>query len=144
MAVNGHVPADTLLALTAAAEKSSEHPLAQAIVKAAAAKGLALTEAHQFEAVPGLGLRAHVNGQTLLAGNRKLLEDHHIGLNGLSYRAEEMAGGGQTVIHVALDGVATGLIAIADAPHNTAREAVSQLRNLGAEAVLLKNTRLDT
>ena len=128
---------DRLLQLAASAEQSSEHPLAQAIVKAAQAKHLTLSEVHHFEAVPGHGLQAHVDGQTILIGNRKLLGDRHIALDGLETAATELASGGRTVIHVAIGDRIAGLIAVADAPRDTSREAVQQLRALGVEVVML-------
>ncbi|MGQ0601877.1 MAG: heavy metal translocating P-type ATPase [Anaerolineales bacterium] len=137
VAVTGQHTADELLALVAAAEKQSEHPLAQAVVRAASARGLSLAEAHHFEAVPGHGLKAHVGTVSVLAGNRKLLDDNGITLNGLSTKANEMASGGRTVVHVAMDGQLAGLIAIADAPRETSAEAVRQLRALGIEPVML-------
>jgi Cu2+-exporting ATPase len=137
IAVSDQQSADELLALAASAEKSSEHPLAQAIVKAASAKKLVLADVHHFEAVPGHGLKAHVDGKTLLIGNRKLLDDNGIRLNGLSAKAAEMASGGRTVIHIAVDGQAAGLIAVADAPREGAKAAVGQLRALGIEVAML-------
>jgi Cu2+-exporting ATPase len=131
------VPADELLAHVAAAERQSEHPLAQAIVKAARTKGLTLPDVHHFEAVPGHGLRAHVGGRNLLIGNRKLLADNVIALDGLDAQADRLASGGRTVVHVAVDGRPAGLIAIADAPRETSAEAVRQLRALGIEPVML-------
>jgi len=128
---------DHFFQLVASAERASEHPLAQAIVKAAAAKNLKLPDAHHFEAVPGHGLRAHVDGKTVLIGNRKLLDDNQISLNGLTAKAAEMASGGRTVIHVAIDGQAAGLIAVADAPRESAKEAIRQLRALGVEVAML-------
>jgi Cu+-exporting ATPase len=122
---------DRLLQLAASAEKSSEHPLAQAIVNTAHAKQLPLSDVHHFEAVPGQGLLAHVDGQTILIGNRKLLEDRHIALDGLDAQAAELASGGRTVIHVAIDNQIAGLIAVADTPRESSREAVQQLRALG-------------
>ncbi|MGH2523310.1 MAG: heavy metal translocating P-type ATPase, partial [Anaerolineales bacterium] len=139
IAVNegGAFSADQLLALTASAERGSEHPLAQALVKAAEARKLNLAEARHFEAVPGHGLRAHVDGKTVLIGNRKLLDDNHIRLDDLGDRATQMASGGRTVIHVAVERQAAGLIAVADAPRESAREAVNQLRDLGIEVAML-------
>jgi Cu2+-exporting ATPase len=128
---------DQLLRLAASAEKSSEHPLAQAIVKAAQAKQLPLSEVHHFEAVPGHGLQAQVDDQTILIGNGALLAQRHISLDGLEAQAAELASGGRTVIHVAIDNRAAGLIAVADASRETARDAVQQLRALGVEIVML-------
>ena len=137
IAVNGNVSEDELLALVASAEKQSEHPLAQAIVRAAQIKNLQLPDTHHFEAVPGHGLKAHVGDKTVLIGNRKLLNDNGIALDGLSAKADAMASGGRTVIHVAIENQAAGLIAVADVPRESAREAVTQLRSLGIEPVML-------
>ncbi|HKZ54150.1 MAG TPA: heavy metal translocating P-type ATPase [Anaerolineales bacterium] len=128
---------DGLLGLAASAEKGSEHPLAQAVMHAAQAKALPLAEARHFEAVPGHGLRAEVDGRRILIGNRKLLDDHSISLGALETRAREMAGGGRTVIHVSVDGRAAGLIAVADAPRETAMVAVKELRQMGIEVVMM-------
>jgi Cu2+-exporting ATPase len=108
---------DQLLRLAASAEKSSEHPLAQAIVKAAQAKHLPLSEAHHFEAVPGHGLQAQVDDQTILIGNGALLADRHIALDGLEAQAAELASGGRTVIHVAINNRVAGLIAVTPRQH---------------------------
>lgn len=128
---------DQLLRLAAAAEKSSEHPLAQAIVKAAQTKQLPLDEVQHFEAVPGHGLQAHIEGRLILIGNRKLLADRRVALDGLESKAAELASGGRTVIYIAIDNRIAGLIAVADAPRDTSREAVQQLRALGVEVVML-------
>ena len=128
---------EEVLKLAAAAEKQSEHPLAQAIVKAAMAKNLSLPEVHHFEAVPGHGLKAHVGDKMVLIGNSKLLADNGIALDGLGTKASDMANGGRTVIHVAIEKEAAALIAVADAPRDGAPEAVNQLRALGIEPVML-------
>ena len=128
---------EQLLSLVASAEKKSEHPLAQAIVKAAQIKNLPLPDTHHFEAIPGFGLKAHVADKTVLIGNRKLLTDNGIALDGLGAKADEMASGGRTVIHIAIENQAAGLIAVADAPREGAKDAVSQLRALGIEPVML-------
>ncbi len=126
-----------VLAKAAAAEKGSEHPLGQAMVKAAQSRGLPLEDVSAFEAAPGHGLRAMVGNSSVLIGNRKLLLDNGIALDGLGPKADELAQSGRTVIHIAIDGKAAGLIAVADAPRDTAAEAVHQLRDLGVEVVML-------
>ncbi len=128
---------DELLALAAAAETQSEHPLAQAVVQAARERDLPLDKVHHFEAVPGKGLLAHIGERDVLIGNRRLLEEAQIGLNGLREKSDALAGGGRTVIHIAVDGQAAGLLAVADAPRENAREAVAALRALGIEPVML-------
>jgi len=128
---------EDILAKAAAAEQGSEHPLAQAVVKAARSRGLSLEDVSGFEAVPGHGLRAKVGNSQILIGNRKLLIDNGIALNGLGAKADELAQGGRTVIHVAIDGKPAGLIAVADAARETAAESVRELRDLGVEVVML-------
>jgi Cu2+-exporting ATPase len=126
-----------LLRLVAAVERESEHPLAEAIVKAAEQRGVERLRAEQFESVAGHGAVATIDGRRVLVGNRRLLEREHVSLNGLAARADEMAGAGRTVVHVAVDGRPAGLIAIADAPRETASEAVAALKELGIRPVML-------
>ena len=128
---------DELLRLVAAAERESEHPLAEAIVRAAQDRSLDVPNADAFEAVPGHGAIATVEGRRLAMGNAGLLEREHVSLDGLSSRAAELSESGRTVVQVALDGRAAGLIAIADAPRETARPAVAALKELGLRPVML-------
>ena len=131
------VDGDELLRRVAAAERESEHPLAEAIVHAAAARGLELPAVEVFEAIPGHGALATVEGKRLAIGNRRLLDREGISPDGLANAAGDLAGEGRTVVHVAVDGRAAGLIAIADAPRETAAEAVAGLAELGVRAVML-------
>ncbi|OGO27684.1 MAG: ATPase P, partial [Chloroflexi bacterium RBG_16_52_11] len=124
MAVGNPLAEDELLRLVASAEQSSEHPLAQAVVEKARAGNLALEAVEEFEAIPGHGLRATVSGRTLLVGNRKLMKDNRIVLDGHAEHAASLEGAGRTVIYAASDGQFAGLIAIADAVRSTAKVAV--------------------
>jgi Cu2+-exporting ATPase len=126
-----------LLRLVAAVERESEHPLAEAIVKAAEERKLVPPRADRFEAVPGHGALATVEGRRVAVGNARLLERERVSLDGLAERASSLAGEGRTVVHVALDGAAAGLIAIADAPRETAVAAVGALKELGLKPVML-------
>jgi P-type Cu2+ transporter len=137
IAVSDGTSVDELLALVAAAEADSEHPLAEAIVKAARGRKLDVPRADGFEAVPGHGARATVAGRRLLIGNARLLEGERVSLDGLKARAEELADEGRTVVQVAIDDRAAGLIAIADAPRDTAADAVRALHDLGVRTVML-------
>jgi P-type Cu2+ transporter len=128
----------SILRLTAALERESEHPLAEAIVKAAATRGLDDgLRAVGFEAVAGHGAIATVEGHRLAVGNARLLEREHVELDGVNPLAGEMAGQGRTVVYVAVDGRPAGLIAIADAPRDTAAEAIAALKELGIRPVML-------
>jgi Cu2+-exporting ATPase len=136
--VTGNATSDVgLLSLVASAEQSSEHPLAQAVVAAARQRSLELSEPTAFEAVPGHGLRATVEGRSLLVGNRKLLRDSGVALDGLGERAASLEGTGRTVVYAAVDGRAAGIIAIADAIRPTAGQAVAELRRLGVQVAML-------
>ena len=136
------VPADgidenELLRLAAAVERESEHPLAEAVVRAAKERGLEPPRAEAFEAVAGHGAIATVEGQRLVLGNARLLERERVTLDGLSERAAALAGEGRTVVHVARDGRAAGLVAIADAPRETAAAAIAALKEIGVRPVML-------
>jgi Cu+-exporting ATPase len=118
-----------LLQLAATAERQSEHPLAQAIVDAAVARGVALGDAERFEALSGHGVRAVVAGREVLVGSAR-----HVGADGAG---AELAAQGKTTVHVARDGQPVGIIGIADTIRPSAREAVEQLRRLGLEVVMM-------
>lgn len=126
-----------LLGLVASAEQSSEHPLAQAVLDAARQRNLELSAPTAFEAVPGYGLRATVDGRPVLVGNHKLLRDNAVALNGLEERAAALEGAGRTVLYAAVDGQAAGIIAIADAIRPTSRQAVEALHRLGVQVTML-------
>ncbi len=129
--------ADDLLRLVASAEGGSEHPLARAIVDGARQHGLPLAEPRGFQAIAGHGLEARVEDHSLLVGNRALLADRGIALDGLDERAEVLAARGRTPMYAAVDGRVAGLVAVADAPKPSARAAVAALRALGVEVVMI-------
>ena len=126
-----------VLRLVAAAERESEHPLAEAIVRTAESRGLDEAKVDSFEAVPGHGAIALVEGRRLAVGNGRLLEREGIELDGLIPKAHALAGEGRTVVQVAIDGKATALIAIADAPRETAKDAVESLTQQEIDPVML-------
>ena len=131
------ISADEVLRLAASAEGSSEHPLAQAVVDAANDRQLALVDATGFQAVPGHGLEATVDGRTVLVGNAKLMRDRAVDFASLGSRADELEGAGRTVVRIAVDGKAGGLIAIADAVRPSAKETIDRLHNLGIQVAML-------
>lgn len=129
--------ADELLRLVAAAERHSEHPLGEAVVRAAQAKGLALPEPTTFESVAGHGLRAVVDGRSLLIGNLRLMQGESIPLNGLETQANTLQNEAKTVVWVAVDGTAVGLIAIADTLKEGSKEAVATMHQQGLLVVMM-------
>jgi P-type Cu2+ transporter len=126
-----------VLRLVAAAERESEHPLAEAIVRKAEGRGLDGAKAESFEAVPGHGALATVEGRRLAIGNGRLLEREGVELDGLMPQASALAGEGRTVVQVAIDGKPAALIAIADAPRETAPAAVEALKREDIRPVML-------
>ena len=129
-----------LLRLAAAVEQGSEHPLAQAVLRRAKDVGVELPRAEGFEAIPGHGARALVDGHEVLVGNRKLMRDRGIDpttIEALQERASAMQGAGRTVVYVAVDGRLAGVLAIADVIRETAKEAVRRLRKMGIEVAML-------
>ncbi|MDA5109304.1 heavy metal translocating P-type ATPase [Brevibacillus thermoruber] len=126
-----------LLALVGAAEKHSEHPLAQAIVKGIADRGVTLTGADSFEAIPGFGIRAAVDGREVLVGTRRLLDRHQIPFDQAAEAMSRLEREGKTAMLVAVDGRLAGLVAVADTIRRTSREAVQRLKAMGLEVVMM-------
>jgi len=126
-----------LLRLVASAEQGSEHPLAEAIVAGARERDARLVDATQFEAIAGHGIRATVDGRTVLVGNAKLMRDQGVGATALEAQAAALAEQGKTPMYVVLDGQAAGLVAVADTIKPSARETIRRLSELGVEAVMI-------
>ena len=128
---------DELLALVAAVERESEHPLAEAVVRHASGRQVPVAAAEDFENVPGHGAIASVSGRRVAVGNPRLMDREGVALDRLAGERDRLAAGGRTVVVVAVDGAARGLIAIADAPRPTAAAAVAALHAAGARVVML-------
>ena len=134
---SGALPEDELLRLVASAERSSEHPLAQAIVRGAEERGLRLTQPADFESITGKGIRVAVDGRQLLAGNRRLLADAGVEVAALEADAERLSGEGKTPMFIAVDGTPAGLVAVADTVKEDSAAAVAALRRLGVETAMI-------
>ena len=132
-----NLPPSTLLRLVASAERGSEHPLAEAIVAGAREQGLALSDASQFEALTGRGIRAVVDGRTLLVGNARLMAETGVDVTRLDAQMVALAEAGKTPMLVAVDGQAAGIVAVADTVKPSARQAVAALKDLGIEVVMM-------
>ncbi len=128
---------DALLWLAASAEQGSEHPLGQAIIDHAKAKGLDLAEPQEFKAAPGHGIRAVVEGREILLGNRHLMQERGIDLHGMDAQAEALSGEGKTPMFVASDAQLLGIVAVADVVKPHSKVAVAALHDLGIEVSMI-------
>jgi Cu+-exporting ATPase len=129
--------ADEVLRLAASLERGSEHPLAAAILKAAEAEGLHLAEEHEFQALPGKGVKAFVEGRPVLLGNATLLADAGIATDPLQNHVEAMQAEGRTGMLLAVDGQPAGVLAVADPIRASTPEAIRLLRAAGLRIIML-------
>ncbi len=126
-----------ILFFAASAEKGSEHALGEAIVRDALERGISLDHTAEFQALPGHGVSAKVNGKDVLLGNERLMTERGISLGNLSMAAVDLASRGKTPMFVAVDNRAAGIIAVADTLKDHSQEAVSRLKAMGLEVVML-------
>jgi len=126
-----------ILEYAASAEKTSEHPLGEAIIRSAKAKKIEPSDPEDFRAVEGHGIEARVDGREILVGNKKLMENRGVKIGDLEEKAEQLAAEGKTPVFISLDGRAAGLIAVADTLKENSLQAVEKLRKLGLEVVML-------
>jgi len=130
-------PSAFILQLAASAERGSEHPLGAAMVRAAQEQGLVLSEVSHFEAFPGQGVAAEVDGHQLLLGNQRLMQARQVGLNGLGEQARRLQQEAKTAMWVAVDGQVSAVIGLADTVKEGSREAVAALKKLGLQVVMI-------
>lgn len=128
---------ELFLRLVGSAEKSSEHPLAEAIVAGIEDKGTRLPAAEHFEAIPGYGIRASVEGHEVLVGTRKLMAQHNVPIDSILGRMSELETEGKTAMLTAVDGQYAGLVAVADTIKETSRAAVARLKEMGIEVIMI-------
>ncbi len=128
---------EEVLGLAATAEKNSEHPLGEAILGAAQNRGIQVADAEMFSAIPGHGVEAQTNGRTVLLGNRKLMADRNIALDGLLADVERLESEGKTVMFVAAGGSVIGTVAVADTIKSTSARAVKELQRLGVQVAMI-------
>jgi Cu+-exporting ATPase len=133
----GFVTDDELLRMAAVAEKNSEHPLGEAIVRGAESRGLQVTEPNSFNSIPGHGVEARIGNDSVLLGNRKLMKQRGVDFATLMSRAEALEVDGKTVMFVAVHDQPAGLIAVADTLKENTVEAIRQLHRLGIETVMI-------
>ncbi len=135
--VLGGLKEDEVLGLAASVERSSEHPLGESIVEEARARNLSLVEAKDFKAIPGKGLEATIEGNKVLIGNRKLMLENKIGIEGASGVLERLENEGKTAMILAADLEIVGIIAVADKIKDGSKEAIDKLINMGIEVYML-------
>jgi Cu+-exporting ATPase len=133
----GAFPERDLLRLAAAAERNSEHPLGEAIVRGADAWQMPRVDARSFTSIPGHGVEAHVDDHAVLVGNRKLMAERGVDFGALLAQTERLESEGKTVMLVAIDGTAAGLIAVADTLKEFSEDAIRRLHRLGLETIMI-------
>ncbi len=135
--VADYSPADYLLYLAASAERGSEHPLGEAIVRAAQEKELPLSDLSDFEGIAGHGIAAVIDGYDILVGNRRLMDRENVKLNGLESEELRLQHEAKTAMWLAIDGEATGIIGVADTMKEGSKEAVAQMHELGLTVIMM-------
>jgi Cu+-exporting ATPase len=134
---NQDVSREYLLQLAASAEKGSEHPLGEAIVRGAQAEKLELMKVEEFEAIPGHGIEVVIEGQRVSIGNKKLMEHKEIELAGLKEKSEQLAKEGKTPMYVAVENRLAGIIAVADVVKESSAKAIERLQSMGIEVAMI-------
>jgi P-type Cu+ transporter len=125
------------LQLLASAEKGSEHPLAEAIVTYATENDIDFVDVDDFTAIPGHGIKATISGKQIVVGNRKLMQNHQVEMEGSEEELVDYETNGKTAMLIAIDGIYRGIVAVADTIKETAPEAIKQLKELGIEVIML-------
>lgn len=128
---------DEILRLTASGEKSSEHPLGEAIVRAAEEKNLNFEKLNFFNAIPGKGIEFEIEGKNILAGNQRLMEGENISMESLKEESNQLAHEGKTPMYVAIDGKLEGIIAVADIVKANSKRAVEKLHDMNIKVAML-------
>ncbi|MDC3412690.1 heavy metal translocating P-type ATPase [Aquibacillus sp. 3ASR75-11] len=128
---------DELLRLAGSAERGSEHPLGEAIVNDAKDKGLTLSDATEFNAIPGHGIEVKVDEKKVYIGNTKLMQRQNIAFESLVKQMEELEGQGKTAMLIAVEGELAGVIAVADTVKETSAEAIAKLKEMGIEVAMI-------
>ena len=128
---------EELITLAASAEKGSEHPLGEAIVRDAEEKGYALLKTADFNAIPGHGIEVTIEAQKMLLGNRKLMDDRGISLKDLAEKSDALASEGKTPMYIAIDEKIAGIIGVADTVKETSLRAIEKLHKMGIEVAMI-------
>jgi P-type Cu+ transporter len=133
----GGISNDKLLELAASAERGSEHPLGEAIVRGAEERKLELRKVDEFKAIPGHGIEVLIDGSTILLGNRKLMEDRNISLDNLEETSHKLAEEGKTPMYVTIENKLAGIIAVADTVKDSSKRAIEKLHGMGIQVAMI-------
>ncbi|MEG1829189.1 MAG: heavy metal translocating P-type ATPase, partial [Cellulosilyticaceae bacterium] len=131
------VSEEEILLLAASAEKGSEHPLGEAIVKEAEDRALVLKAIDNFNAIPGYGIEVTIDSKTILLGNKKLMVERQIDIEGLGQKSDQLAEEGKTPMYIAIEGKLGGIIAVADTVKPSSKEAVKTLHKMGIQVAMI-------
>ncbi len=135
--VTNAISENNLLQLAASAEKGSEHPLGEAIVKCAEDKGLEFQKLDFFKAIPGHGIEVKIDGKDILLGNKKLMLERNVSLEKLEETSDKLAGEGKTPMYIAIDKKMAGIIAVADTVKENSKSAIEKLHKMGIEVAMI-------
>ncbi|MDF2522030.1 MAG: copper-translocating P-type ATPase, partial [Clostridia bacterium] len=127
----------SLLQLSASAEKGSEHPLGEAIVRGAENQGMELKKLDSFNAIPGHGIEVNIEGKQMLLGNRRLMQDRNISLQSLENQSDKLASEGKTPMYITIDNKLAGIIAVADVVKESSAKAIKKLHEMGIEVAMI-------
>lgn len=128
---------DELLVIAASAEKGSEHPLGEAIVREAEEKNLEFKGIENFSAIPGHGIKVDIEGKTILIGNLKLMNENSIEVGTLGTESDKLAQEGKTPMYIAIDNKLEGIVAVADTVKSSSKEAIENLHNMGIKVAMI-------
>lgn len=131
------VTRERLLQIAASGEKGSEHPLGEAIVRGAEKESLEFLKVSNFEAIPGHGIEAQIDGIITLIGNRKLMDERNISLDHLVKQADQLADEGKTPMYIAMNNKIAGIIAVADVVKESSAKAIKKLQSMGIEVAMI-------
>ncbi|RDY26498.1 copper-translocating P-type ATPase [Romboutsia weinsteinii] len=123
--------------IAASAEKGSEHPLGEAIVKCGEERNIEFLEVNDFKAIPGHGIEVSIDNKKVLLGNKKLMNDRNISLSSLEQKSDDLAREGKTPMYIAMDGNISGIIAVADVVKESSKKAIEKLHNMGIKVAMV-------
>lgn len=128
---------EEFLALIGAAEKQSEHPLAEAIVQGIQARNIQFESVQHFEAIPGYGVKTTINGKEIIVGTRKLMNQYNVDISGIQIVMEELEANGKTAMLASIEGTYAGLIAVADTIKDSSKKAIKRLKEMNIDVIMM-------